>query len=839
MRRYAERTVTSSRSFANRGLVERGSQNSHGLTWDETCNGLCGDEADAVQGLGNGIADGDVNWKPPNATQIQAMSRSDALAAIVFDADDASLAPACSLQAVLFSDLARSNLPAARVLQLEDPHISTRSLAAVQSVLIKRLPSCAAASLAASSSIVEVLHLLRAQGVATLVDGRRVNITQLAHGVLWSDEPLRTILSVTVSKHCSVAPVPDVVHHLMRSLRSSVDDSALLWVPRVGSPSTLNTDHNPAIAAVMRSSLFSKDLRASKLLEPGLNVEGWTVATNWKRGSFNDTVKYAVCPGVPDFDPFASTAPVVVPSATGMQLTEMLANGNKATYSVGPALAAAGTWFPAVAGNPPRTVTVDGLGCYEAWANGSLYMEQGNFDASGAYVGGCPACGNRSAAAAAAGRCNEAGGLSCDASGFNYRCVAQRVQGNATNSFVGVWEGYCEQFSGTHGSMIKCSADGCRQTYRISYDANQTFYESGALFSTCHILGPEFAYLADSLAFPDSLPRSLLPVQSHSVNTWAAGYAWLAADMLMQRSSVDLLLRSPLLALSAPCDVYVLGQRLSVKDASDVVVLPCSWQTRCYSQTVRLMGYAPFNVGCSGRALEAATTNQSSITVTIEFSRCLAKWFEMCAHFSNVSSFCVAPVMIRAPSSSRWFQEIVAVNGTRVTLKAPGSLFDLPPDSYLSSSLPSISQTKSFGMFDSVAAPAVYPVFSLKKAAQQAPYSPHDTSVLYDSSHNYLSFDSGSSAPALLSDISYATVLSVSRSSRDSSSRNVSATCPTVVIATPTPIASSFVTVRPERAPSTPHCLLRTLDDGSTTSNWLSEVQLSNHLSMPFMVSAV
>jgi hypothetical protein len=108
-------------------------------------------------------------------------------------------------------------------------------------------------------------------------------------------------------------------------------------------------------------------------------------------------------------------------------------------YSVGSALSAPGSWFPVVAGNPPRTITVDGLGCYEAWANGSLYMEQGNFDASGAYVQGCPACGNRSAAAAS-GRCNEAGGLSCDASGFNYRCVARRVHGNLTNSFVGKYE---------------------------------------------------------------------------------------------------------------------------------------------------------------------------------------------------------------------------------------------------------------------------------------------------------------------------------------------------------------------------------------------------------------
>jgi hypothetical protein len=295
------------------------------------------------------------------------------------------------------------------------------------------------------------------------------------------------------------------------------------------------------------------------------------------------------------------------------------------------------------------------------------------------------------------------------------------------------------------------------------------------------------------------------------------------------------MLRSPFLAFSGPCDVYILGQRVSIKYASEVVMLPCSWQTHCFSQTLRLVGFAPFNVGCSGRVLAAASVNQSSITVSTEFLSCLKNWFSMCAQFSNKTSFCVAPVMMSV-LSSRWFQEIVAINGSQVILKAPGLKVAVFADAYMSSALPSTSQVKSFGMFDSVAAPAVYPIFAVKKVSQQTPYSPHDTSVVFDSNHNPITLDPGPSAPVPLSNIHFETVLSVSRNTID---RNFSAACPSVVTATPTPIASTFVGVMPERAPSVRRCLLHALEDGSTASNWVSEVQLSNHLSMPFMVSAI
>jgi len=382
------------------------------------CNGLCADDADAVQGLSAGITDGDIDWDPPNTTEIRSMSRSDALATVAFDPLDISAASMCSLQVVLFSDLARSTLPPARVRQLEDPYLSARSIDAIRSVIINRFPACAPVSLAASWGIMEVLDSLYATGLATLLDGSAVDVTNLTHGILWSDEPLRSILSVTIGIRCGIAPLPSVLDHVMRALRLSVDDSALLWVPNLDHPRTPQSDLNTGIAAQMQSTLFPRDLSAANLLKPSLSVEGWTVASNWKRGSFNDTVTYAVCTELSDFDAFAVEAPVVVPSTVGMPLAEIASGDAASRYSIGPALAAAGSWFPVVAGNPPRTVSVAGLGCYEAWANGSLYMEQGNYDASSAYLGGCPACGNRSAAALG-GRCNAAGGLSCDGSGSN------------------------------------------------------------------------------------------------------------------------------------------------------------------------------------------------------------------------------------------------------------------------------------------------------------------------------------------------------------------------------------------------------------------------------------
>jgi hypothetical protein len=187
--------------------------------------------------------------------------------------------------------------------------------------------------------------------------------------------------------------------------------------------------------------------------------------------------------------------------------------------------------------------------------------------------------------------------------------------------------------------------------------------------------------------------------------------------------------------------------------------------------------------------------------------------------------------------SSKWFQEIVAVNGSEVTLKTPGLTFAVLPGTYLASALPSNVQTKSFGMFDSVAAPAVYPIFSVKKASQQTPYSPHDTSIVYDSDHKPVTFDPDSSASVLLSDILYTAALSVSRNTDTSFRRNDSPACPSVVMAAPSPIASTTVSVRQERAPTVRRCFWNKLDDGSTSHNWVSEVQLSNHLVMPFMVS--
>jgi hypothetical protein len=88
-------------------------------------------------------------------------------------------------------------------------------------------------------------------------------------------------------------------------------------------------------------------------------------------------------------------------------------------FSVGKSLKQ-GSWFAGV----PVSISVDGLGCYAAWTNGSYYQEQGNYDSSGNYKPGCPDC---SGDLAGAGVCSKDGSLSCGSSGFNYRCVARRV----------------------------------------------------------------------------------------------------------------------------------------------------------------------------------------------------------------------------------------------------------------------------------------------------------------------------------------------------------------------------------------------------------------------------
>jgi hypothetical protein len=400
-----------------------------------------------------------------------------------------------------------------------------------------------------------------------------------------------------------------------------------------------------------------------------------------------------------------------------------------------------------------------------------------------------------------------------------------------------VWEGYCEQFSGMHGSQLKCSSDGCRQAYRISYDGTRTEYESGFLIGDCAFLNSAFAFLNDSFAVSGSLPGALSPLLPHSSDTWAAGHALLLGDMLLRRPSIDILLRSPHLAFSGSGDVYILGQRMSFNDAGAVSTVRCSWQALCFSQTLQLVGFPSQNVGCSGHVLAAASANQLSVVVSAELSVCLEAWFSMCKQFSNVTSFCVAPVVMNTPSS-RWFQEIVAVNGSQVILKSPGLTFALLPGSYVSSALPSPSQTKSFGLFDTLAAPAVYPIFEITKASQQVSYSPHDTSLLYDFNRNPLPIDPSSRSPGPLSDIRYAAALRVSRSVGSPSNRSTSDACPTVVMSKPTSVASNVVTVRPERAPLLRSCLVSELADGSTTNRWVSEVQLSNHLSMPYLVSA-
>jgi hypothetical protein len=189
---------------------------------------------------------------------------------------------------------------------------------------------------------------------------------------------------------------------------------------------------------------------------------------------------------------------------------------------------------------------------------------------------------------------------------------------------------------------------------------------------------------------------------------------------------------------------------------------------------------------------------------------------------------------------SRWFQEVVAINGTTVKIKAPGLSFAVLPGSYLSSPLPTALQTKTFGMFDSLAAPAVYPIFAVTKAPLQTPYSPHDTSVLYDSDHKPVSPAVGSTSfdNSKSMDIPYAAVLGVTRNADDPSRNKKSAVCPVVAPAKSLLIGSGLFSVQPDRAPRVKNCFSHQFDDGSTSNEWFSEVQLNNHLSTPFMVSA-
>ena len=162
-------------------------------------------------------------------------------------------------------------------------------------------------------------------------------------------------------------------------------------------------------------------------------------------------------------------------------------------YSFGPDAASPSSWFPATGARPVKTVIVAGLGCYEAWQNDTVYMEQGNYNSRGQYVSGCPDCGKNMDRSA--GRCSAWGDLSCRApsqgGGFDYRCVARRTDnlqtvtyGSAT-PFYGVWEGYCEQAAGYSLELneIECSSTPCKQEYIINYNGSHVLYESGAFFA--------------------------------------------------------------------------------------------------------------------------------------------------------------------------------------------------------------------------------------------------------------------------------------------------------------------------------------------------------------------
>jgi hypothetical protein len=147
-----------------------------------------------------------------------------------------------------------------------------------------------------------------------------------------------------------------------------------------------------------------------------------------------------------------------------------------------------GTWFPITAEHKVKRVIVEGLGCYEAWANGTVYMEQGNYDARGQYLPGCPKCATNSDRFT--GRCLASGDLSCRApsqgGGFNYRCIAQRKDNlnsvfHGVADFFGVWQGYCDQMVGYSSdlSQAECSSNPCRQHFVINYTGTLVSYFSG------------------------------------------------------------------------------------------------------------------------------------------------------------------------------------------------------------------------------------------------------------------------------------------------------------------------------------------------------------------------
>jgi hypothetical protein len=159
-------------------------------------------------------------------------------------------------------------------------------------------------------------------------------------------------------------------------------------------------------------------------------------------------------------------------------------------YEFGNNVDSPSAWFPATAAFPVKRVIVKQLGCYEAWQNATVYMEQGNYDARGRYLPGCPDCGLEKDVFA--GKCSAPGDLSCrspsQGGGFNYRCVARRTDDSLAvlygdaRPFYGVWQGYCEQLVGYSVEMdeAECSSNPCKQDFMINYNGTHVNYFSGA-----------------------------------------------------------------------------------------------------------------------------------------------------------------------------------------------------------------------------------------------------------------------------------------------------------------------------------------------------------------------
>jgi hypothetical protein len=188
--------------------------------------------------------------------------------------------------------------------------------------------------------------------------------------------------------------------------------------------------------------------------------------------------------------------------------------------------------------------------------------------------------------------------------------------------------------------------------------------------------------------------------------------------------------------------------------------------------------------------------------------------------------------------SSQWLQQIVDANVSHVILELPGLAFPLLRGSRLSSALPSAAHRKSLGMFDALAAPAVYPIFNVAKHSEQSPYNAHDSFELLDSNYKPLPKPSSQSLVDSLG-VRYSAALRVRRKSGKELPRDSPVACPAVVPVKPVAFASSTIGVQPQRHPKLRSCHSRDLDDGSTATFWSSEVQLSNHLSMPFVVSDI